>query len=572
MDPRVDQIIRDHFLRAQAGVLRAHSLDSIADWICENTYVRGEKFSFVDHEFQETILRDPSREKVIRKCSQIGLSEIAAREALAIVNVLSASTLIYTLPTADFAKKFAKTRVDPVVRTSQPLRDAVSSTADNTDFKQFGDSFLYIKGTVGTGAAISVPADAIVNDEVDFSDQEVMSNYQSRLTHSPYKLKRKLSTPTVSGLGISAEFETSRRHWNFVKCSHCNHFFLPSYFEHVKFPGFEGEMREITRERLPTLRWQEARLLCPACGREPDMGPRHRHWVCENPGQNFEAAGYQVQPFDVPRIVTMPSLIEASTTYARYTDFVNFGLGLPAEDKESTLTKEDIDRCYVRGEAPGFVTHVMGVDLGLTCHIIVAAIDYLGRMVGVKTEIVPLPKLYDRRREIASQYRVALTVSDSQPYTDLLLRMQATDPNLYGAVYVNQKALAPYTIVKTEEADRAGEDDKRADAGELRERQVNVNRNKALDALMEFIRGGNLTIIEDENRPIFTAHLQDMKRVKDFTAEREISYVWRKSAKGNDHFHHALLYAWVAGKMRGIASSLILLPSYVQKFKVKTPV
>jgi len=558
----LDLISAEHLARVRTAVLRGHSLSSVVEWITENTYLRGERFSFKDHEFQLAILRDGAREKVVRKCSQIGLSELSARTVLALANILDSSTFIYTLPTATFAKTFAKTRLDPIVRTSPALSSALNVTADNTEIKQFGNSFVYVKGTVGASAAISVPADGVFNDEVDFSDQEVMSNYQSRLTHSPYKLKYKFSTPTVGGFGISAEFEASRRHWNMAKCYHCGEWFVPDYHKHVRVPGFTGDLREITKERLPRLAYQEAFVECPKCGGKPSLAPEHRQWVVENPDDNYEAHGYQIQPFDAPRIITPADLVVSSTKYERYVDFVNFALGLPAEDKESTLNREEIEHCYVPGTAPGFFTHVMGVDMGMLCHVIVSGVDAQGRMMTVHTEIVPLARIQERKAELAAQFRVSLTVMDSQPYTETLLRLQQIDSNLYGAVYVQSKDLSAYSVKKVDEEDAEEE-------GELELRQVNVNRNKAFDSLMYFIRSGSWLVLEDENKATLIAHLQDMKRVKDFTTDKEVTYVWRKSAKGNDHFHHALLYCWVAAQMRGVSFSSIALPSYVASFRVK---
>jgi hypothetical protein len=564
----MDRAHGEHLERLRAGVLKTHTLATAGDWICNNTYLRGELFSFKDHEFQRVIVDDPSREKNVRKCSQIGLSELSMRLTLALPNILDATTWIYTMPAAAFAKLFVKTRMDPVIETSPALRDAVDKTTDNMEIKRFGDSFVYIKGTIGQAAAISVPADGVIHDEVDFSDQQVMSNYQSRLTHSPWKIKYRFSTPTVGGYGISAEFDVSRRYWQFSKCDHCNEWFLPSYFKHVHIPGFNGDKKEITKDRLGLIRWQEAVLLCPGCGREPDLGPERRAWVCENPGDNFEAAGYQIQPFDAPRIITMPQLVKSLTEYDRFVDAVNFGLGLPAEDKETSLTEEDVERCKVMGTVPGFFTHVMGIDLGLQCHIMVGAVNPYGQLMTVHTEVVPLSRLEERKIALAIQYRVALTVSDALPYTDMVLRMQAKDQNLYGAMYVNLKSLKPYIVGKREEEDKAGEGEKKSGEGEQREREVRINRSKAFDALMQDVRAGNWILVADDNYELVKKHLQDMKRIKEFTVEREVSYVWQKSAKGQDHFHHTLMYLWIAAKMRGVVTTGVALPFFVGKFKI----
>lgn len=552
-------LFQEHLARLKSAVLHGHTLSSVAKWITENTTLRGQAFSFKDHEFQLAILQDKSREKVVRKCSQIGLSEMSARAALAVANILDGCTLIYTLPTAAFAKTFTKTRIDTVISTSKTLKSAINPTADNTEIKQFNDSFIHIKGTVGAAAAISVPADGVFHDEVDFSDADVMSNYQSRLTHSPHKLKWKFSTPTVEGYGISAEFSASRRHFNFVKCDHCNHHFLPDYFQHVRIPGFMGDtLREINKDNIHTLRHQEAYVECPSCKKQPSLQPAHREWVIENPDDNYEAAGYQIQPFDAPNIITCSDLVMSSTKYKRYVDFENFALGRPAEDKESSLSRGEIDACYVSGVVPGFWAHVMGVDLGMICHVMIAGVDHLGQMLVVKTEKVPLGRLQTRLAELRVEYRVSVTVSDSMPYTETLLSMQKTDSNLYGAVYVNSKNLSAYEVKKEEE-------DK--NVADLQIRQVNVNRNRAFDEFMVLVRSGKWRMLDDVNRADVTEHFMDMKRVKDFTSDKEISYVWRKSAKGDDHFHHTAVYTYIAAQIRGIGQSSIILPWTVAKFK-----
>ncbi len=565
----MDVFYGDHVARVRAAVMRAHSLATVSEWITENTTLRGEPFSFLDHEFQETIVRDPSRQKNVRKCAQVGVSELSSRITLALANILDSTTFIYTLPTADFAKNFVKTRVDPIILTSKALKDALNNTADNTQIKQFGTSFVYFKGTIGQSAAISVPADGLVHDEVDFSDQQVMSTYESRLIHSPYKFKLKFSTPTVEGFGISEEFQTSRRFWNFAKCEHCNEWFLPSYFEHVHVPGYEHDKREITKEKLPFIRWQEAKVLCPGCGREPDLGPENRAWVCENPTESHESVGYQVQPFDAPRIITASYLVEASTKYDRFVDFVNFGLGLPAEDKETSFSRAELEQLFIKAEISGYYARVAGIDMGMTCHVMIGAVSPTGQLLIVKTERVPLARIQERKDELTRDHAVSVSVMDSQPYTETLYRLQERDANLYGAIYVTSKNLALYTLKKVDEELEAGEDDKKAKEGEERERQVNINRNKAFDGLMHFVRAGNLLILEDENKDLIISHVQDMKRIKQFTAEKEITYVWQKSAKGQDHFHHALLYCWIASKMRTMVGSPILLPGMVRKIHVK---
>lgn len=555
-----NSLIKHHLERLKSATTNRHTAGSLPEWICEHTYIGGDRYSFANHEYQERILRDESREIVIRKCSQVGLSETSARMALALCAVIPNFTVGYTLPTAGFATTFMRTRIDPVIQSSPYLSDMIHTTTDNAEVKRLGDSYLYLKGSQSSNAPISVPMDMLIHDELDFSDPEVISQYQSRLTHSRHKRKIKLSTPTVPGRGIDKEFQRSRRWFNLVKCSRCGHWFTPDFYRHVKIPKFTGDLREITKANLHKYDYSRAYVECPACGGAPSMQPDYREWVLENPDDYFLAAGYQVSPFDAPNIITPGYLIEASTQYKRRIDFENFSLGLPAEDKESTLLAEELKAVIVQ-MSPGGLGRVMGLDMGMECHCVIADVTWDGQLIIVHSEVIPVGKVRERRKELARQFGVRMTVVDSQPYTETVLAMQQEDMNLYGAVYTRSKSIETYTV-KDQEAD----DEK----GRSEVRQVNINRDKAFDALMEDIRSGRVYKVSDENDELWVTQLTDMRRMKEWTADAEMSFVWRKSEDGNDHFHHATLYCRIASQIIGVSRGGIILPSMVASFRVRT--
>jgi hypothetical protein len=545
----------NHVERLRAMVLSRFTAAQVPDWLIKHTKLGGRPFSFKNHEYQEVILRDDSQEKVIIKPSQVGLSETSIRTALALANIISPYTIAYTLPTAGFASMFVKTRLDPVIATSPYARDALNTAVDNSEVKMFGESFIHFRGCAAGNAAISIPVDHLMHDEVDFSDQEVLSQYESRITHSEYKRKTKLSTPTLPDFGIDAEFKASRRHFNMVKCNHCNHWFQPDYYKHVRVPGFLGDLREVNKSHLPRIRWQEAALHCPDCGGVPSLQPEFREFVCENPTENHVAAGYQVSPFDAPNIITCASLVKTSTNYKRPQDFVNFGLGLAMEDKDATFTREELEALFVRveGRAPTFV---MGLDLGITSHLMVAAVGEDESMLVVHAEKVPVGALRTRIPELSLQWNVSVIVSDSQPYTETIIAMQANMPNLFGAVYIRSKAVEIYNVKMQEEDEKKGK--------EL-VRQVNINRDKAFDAYMGAVRGGMVAFQDTPERQDIVQHHLDMKRGKIFDDSNEIAYTWKKSALGNDHYHHAALYTYIASKLKGTAHV-----SSISSFAVRT--
>lgn len=562
-----------HLSRVRAATTSKLGLGDLAKWIEENTYINGARFSFKNHEYQHQILRDTSPELVVRKSAQTGISEMAMRRALALLMVVRGSFRIgYTFPSAGFAQGYSKTRLNPIIRDSPALRAAVrSDDLDSSDIRTFGPGKeLYFKGAAVGNAAISTTLDYLVHDELDFSDPEVIGDYWSRVLHSIYKWKFSLSTPTYVGGPIDVAFTNSRRHWNFCRCHHCYHMFVPDYYQHVYVPGWGmgKDLDTITKSNIHTIRYKEAVMLCPRCDRPVDLSPVNREWVCENPTESHVAAGYQVQPFDAPVIVTLPDLIVASTKYATKTKFKQFSLGLPATDSESGITQEDLDLIGYEGDEHKFTTHSLGIDLGIMSHFMVGGTAQDGTLVVVHMERVALKDFRRRYVELCTFYRIAMKVSDIQPYTDLIMALSETDPRLFGARYVVRQGLEVYDM-KKEDADKEN-----AIEGV---RELSVNRNALFDKLLSLMRS------DDSGAPVririrkmtgewelVCMHFKAMRRAQAALRNGEFSTVWTKPVDGHDHYWHALGYLWLAAQLRGVQAfaTASLLGTPVKTFRL----
>lgn len=527
--------------------------DGMPGWIERHTSYRGEPFSFVDHEYQLEILKSEKEHKVIKKSSQLGISEVMVRAALAYCYQIPYFSVIFTEPTTDMARNFSRTRIDPVIAESATLSSAVVGQIDSVELKQIASSYFYTRGTWNSKAGISVPADMLIHDEVDFSDQDALTTFQSRLTHSKYKWTTKISTPTLPKFGIDESFQASNRHFCFVVCNHCNHDFIPDYRKHVVVPGYDGNILAINKAKLPFTRWREAYLACPKCGRTPDLFPKHRRWVVENNDEMHPADGFQISPFDAPAFQSVQTLMLARTGYKRQVDFVNFGLGQVDEDELSGIQEIDLDRMELVF-IDGLVGTVLGIDMGTTVHCVEARID-----AGDALMITGLHSWdyrdHDRKLdEMYAKHRPIATVEDAQPYIETVYRNQQKHRNLYASVYVNAQGVRPYRLMDDEEDKTEAMFD---------ERQINTNRNVALDYLMEDIRAGRVGLdpeLPEPARKEFRAHLRDMRRVRTEAPGRTPDterFTWVKSKQEVDHFHHALLYAWLAKKLRLAARPLV---------------
>jgi hypothetical protein len=64
----------------------------------------------------------------------------------------------------------------------------------------------------------------------------------------------------------------------------------------------------------------------------------------------------------------------------------------------------------------------------------------------------------------------------------------------------------------------------------------------------------------------------DMKRLKDFNADNELVFSWKKSSKGQDHWHHTLLYTYIASRLLATAQNVVIVPPVIGKITIKKDV
>lgn len=535
----------------------------LARWITENTYLAGKPYSFEKHQWQLRVLQEESPEITLIKSAQLGASELSLRMAAAMIMTASGNFSIgYLFPTSSFSMTYAKTRFGPICDESPALRAALSSSdMNNAEVRSFGHGKnLLFRGCNSETAGLSHSLDALWWDEYSFMDQDKAKIYESRLIASKYRIKVKLSTPTHPGDPISTAFANSRRWMNFCKCDKCGHFFYPSFYDHVRVPGWSNHLDEIVEENLHRTNYLQAALHCPACDAVPSLLPEHREWVCENPSENYVATGFRVQPFDVPTVVTIPYLVQVSTQYNRKADFRNFNLGMTAEDAESGVTEGDMEAIAVEMPSSPFSNHVMGVDLGMVCHFTIGGVGSDGTFGIAHYEKVPLAKFRDRYFALKSAYKVSVVCSDQQPYTDLIMGLSEEDPLLYGCLYSSKSGMDIFEVKSREENSETA-------LGALR--QVSINRSALFDRLLVEVREKRMWIRKTSDWDTFKTHAIDMKRSQAQLRNGEFASNWSKSAKGADHFWHSTGYCWIASRMRGIAHGGSMPPPTLRTFKLK---
>lgn len=194
---------------------------NIYAWILENDIKTegGAPLDMKSHRFMYDIYQDLSPKQAIMKGAQITASTCFSLKVPWVVKNLKMDA-IYTLPTETDRNSFVGGKINRMIAQNPVLQDWVQDK-DSVEQKQIGDNLIHFRGTFTQKAAIMVPSDLNVYDEIDASKQEVIEQYATRLQHSKYQWEWYLSHPSAEGTGVHKVWEKSdQKHW-FVKCSHC---------------------------------------------------------------------------------------------------------------------------------------------------------------------------------------------------------------------------------------------------------------------------------------------------------------------------------------------------------------
>ena len=565
----MSSLARSFIERVRAGLSGGVDLSRLSQWICRNT--RHPKYpdrhwNFKEHEFQIGIVNDSSNDMVVKKCSQVGLSEVSVRSTLGMIDIKPNSTAIYTLPTGGFATTFVKSRFDPVITDSPELRQKMDPETDNTSLKRIGGSFLYIRGTFTQTAAISVPADILIHDEVDFSDPLTLTSFTSRLGHVKEEdvIRRRFSTPTVSGFGVSLLFEQSSQKWYAVKCEHCESWQVPMFERDVVIPGFDGSiLKDLEKEDLtdPRYLFDDAYLACPGCKRQLSVGnlanPERRQWVAAKP--EATRSGYQVQPFDVPTINPVRRTLKYLDDFDRKADWVNFKLGKDYQDAETSFVKAAVDKAFcLRQVSPmaGAATDtVVGVDVGKTSWISICLPNELTGLDTIYYERVKLQgpeTLPSRVKQLFEWYGAQMCIIDAGPeWTQALAVIEALPAGRAFACYYRSVSKPKLSFVELDEENHV----------------ALADRTGIISQAAKKVNGGMHRFCKGPDTQTYKAHLDSLKKVTRRDANGKDVEAWVNN--GPDHYGHSLFFASVADNLLSYKPKVSVIPALPLPGKAK---
>ena len=302
------------------------------------------------HRYMFHIYTDLSPIQAVMKAAQITASTCYSLKTPWVAKNIGLD-VIYTLPTEDDRNAFVGGKVNRII-AQNPILQEWTKDKDSIEQKQVGDHLIHFRGTWTQKAAIMVPSDLNIYDEIDASKASVIEQYATRLQHSKFQWEWYLSHPSTEGTGVHKVFEKSdQKHW-FHKCSHCND------WQFVNWPESVSIERQIYQ--------------CKKCKKEIYNNDRQGgQWVKKF--RDREISGYWV-PLLICPWVSAKKIIEyyegKSEEY-----FYNKVLGLPYVGRGNKLTKtalmNNLTQEQITPDTDARI--VMGVDTGLKLDYVIGA-------------------------------------------------------------------------------------------------------------------------------------------------------------------------------------------------------
>ena len=536
-----NEVFKDLYTRMQERLGGASAITEVAQWLCDNTNLAGKPWSFKDHEFQIAICNSTKPHVVVQKPTQVGMTELSFRLALALCAIRQHFGLIYVFPSAVFAAEQSKMRVDPIIEQSSKLSALMVPGANSSMSKRIGTSAFYMGGAASKTQAISRPVQALVFDEKDFCNQTVLTAYHGRLRHvlEQDRIIREFSTPTVADYGINESLELSSKQRYLVKCTHCGKRHAPDFKSQVTIPGYNKDSFEFfSKDDLnnPQLEVDKAYLRCEKCGK--DLFPAlidaaTREWVETYEGRSIE--GFAVKPFDLPKYNSIPSLVRAFGNYSDETDYWNFVQG---EVHQSTSNQVDLDiarSCFIipfHDDDAKLDGAAIGIDVGNTYCYAVA-----GRRVvdeGATKTVCYWRKRYSLSdgeflpqilKDVQS-LQIISGAMDIQPDGTLSRGFRDHNPDALFAASYRRDVVGSLEYYSADPEDGV----------------FKIQRTKGFNLLVKEINDRKWLFSLGPDKETFVSHLGGMKRVSQQDETGEITQQWVKIGSREDHYLHACMY------------------------------
>ncbi len=471
------------------------------------------------------------RRVVVTKSTQAGISTWAMVKMFHLA-VNWPVRIFYTLPRQQDLLDLVSTRVDPMIRSSKFLLGKLGNP-DSAHSKRISDSYLFFMEL--TTEPRMMPADLLIVDEVDLSDQDNMATAINRLDASRWKLTSYLSTPTVPNFGVHGLYINSdMRQW-MVKCEKCGQ---------EQPLDWDANLRVIGAANNP----DRVFYGCIRCNEEITVEHvQTGRWVAQHPERSLDLVGFHVHQMLTTPANTLYRIFRDPTT--RLIEFYRKRLGKPYEVGGGSIERDDfLATCFddpyeYEAAWDGKSAYYMGVDQGNELQVIISKIPpNSNRPKVVHVELIPMIRGFERLSQLIEIFHIRKGVGDANPNRHGMIAQVRRFPGRFlVADYIEQRevwkvkaGLSDLPKVKT---------------------NVTIDRTTGFDTLMEEIKAGKWQLPGEPpalhpDTELVIDHLTSLKRDVETrrtqSGETQIG-VWRKLR--SDHFAHSWLYMLTAIKI-----------------------
>jgi hypothetical protein len=477
----------------------------------------------------------------VQKAAQMGFSVAGMIKTLFMVD-WDRVDVLYVLPTAKLAGKFAKARLDAMVAMSPELRDMFIGS-NNVGLKTTVDhAHIYIEGSLSESGLVSSPVGVVVVDEFDRCNVDTMALVLERLAAHENKHFFGLSTPTLPNYGINKQYLLGTQERFRFPCPCCG----------KKIELLWPDCIEICGDHSTDPDCHRSYLKCPDCsGKLPHQSKSE--WLAKAYWETTQKAhghrSFHLNQMYGPAITPGELVIayfKGQADDAAQVQFVNQKLGEPHLLEGARVTEAVIDACLgehrTEDPRPEVADRmiVMGVDVGTFLDIVVAEYLY-DRDPGYEPHLNSVNKVLWSGRLAGSDFAVLdrLMAEWQVQYACIDIDPERVNAKAfarrfhgYCSVVQYRKGTSGHEIKETFDDDRVS--------------VLTVDRTSFLDMSLGRLHKGRV-ILPQNISGVFREHVQNLVRTyeQDEFGRPKAVYV----SLGADHQAHALTLSEVAHMM-----------------------
>lgn len=496
-------------------------------WVLQNEIKNevGTPIDFDKRPFLKAIYNDLSANQVFLKPPQIGATVMNTLKSLWVAKVLNRQ-IIYTLPTQGDVQDMVGGSFNRIIAQNPILMEWVKDH-DTVEQKSVGDSMIFYRGTFTQKQAMMVPSGLNIHDEVDASDPQVITQYETRLqAQEDGGWRWYFSHPSLAGHGVDVYWQQSdMKEWH-ITCPNCLKDQVMSWPDNIDI--------------------QKQCYICSGCKVElPNEARIHGVWKNKDgvPWTGKIVGNYMFSGWHVSQLMlwnkTAKNIIDAFNDPLKDKQyFYNYVLGLPFVSSDDRIEPNTVLLNCVDVVNEQLGRTIIGVDTGLGLHYVLMNKDGVF-YYGNETELTASKTPYDVIKGHLNRFPRSIAVFDQGGELMLTRMLQQEFPGRVFLCYYNKDR-------KSIELVEWGENEEYW--------KVRVDRNRMMTLMVEQIRDiGRIRLNgTKEEWAEFAGMFANIYREKIVVKETKgkddrslygAEYVWKRN--GPDHYCHALLYAIV---------------------------